>query len=100
MILSGIFLIICLAILAMMFVPNKSGRITSWAYYEYDGKLRQKYSVEQRHFAFRWWWVPYSTNCLGGEYMEDSFDTYEKAKDLYDWMVGNKKIITKVLIER
>ena len=51
-----------------------------------DGRI--EYTIQQRHFLFRWWWVDAWMNC--GVECTDSFDTLEEAKKHLCYYDGSK----------
>lgn len=60
----------------------------------FNGEVR--YQIQQRDNIFVWWWVSASTNCVGGEYMEDTFDTLEQAEAKVIYYDGTKEKIEVV----
>jgi hypothetical protein len=43
-----------------------------------DGRV--EYTIQQKHFLFRWWWVDAWINSMDGASCQDSFSTLEEAK--------------------
>lgn len=52
------------------------------------------YTIQQKHFLFRWWWVAASVNDEYGP--SDTFMTLEKAKENL-WYFDGSKPISKVV---
>jgi len=42
---------------------------------------RVRYTIQQHHFLFRWWWVDAWVNSLGGANCTDSFDSFKEANE-------------------
>lgn len=59
---------------------------------------RKSYTIQQRHFIFRWLWVPAWVNAwvnawgnsLDGAACNDTWNTLEEAKDNLCWFDGTK----------
>ena len=74
-------LVILIFIISLL--PNNSGRIVEK---EINGKI--SYTVEQRHFIFRFWWVDAWVNSLDGACFTDTFDNKPEAQQLLDFLQG------------
>ena len=63
---------------------------TTWP----DGTIR--YTIQQPHWLFRWWWVSAWVNSWDGAMCESSFSTLEQAQSRL-WRFDGSKPTTEVL---
>ena len=60
---------------------------------------RVTYTIQQKHFLFRWWWVDAWVNSWdGASCTNDTFNTLDEAKENLVWFNGTKhtfEVITK-----
>ena len=53
-----------------------------------DGKIT--YTIQQKHFLLRWWWVDAWQNSFSAAGCQDSFSTLEEAKQNLCYFDGTK----------
>ena len=44
-------------------------------------KRGNKYTIQEKHLLFRWWWVDRWVNSIHGASHQDTFDSLEEAKE-------------------
>ena len=60
-----------------------------------DGRI--EYTIQQKHFIFRWWWVDAWVNSIDGASCCDSFKSLKEAKDNL-WLFDGSKCSEKVIL--
>lgn len=50
----------------------------------------KEYTIQQKHFLFKWWWVDAWINSIDGAACQDSFSTFEEAKEHLCYFDGSK----------
>lgn len=90
-----ILFIIVASILSFLFVATIVGMICPSTKCRIVKETNQvgkvQYIIEQKHFVFRWQWVPASINAIEGvSYCQDYFDTYEEAVQHLPYFNGTK----------
>ena len=61
---------------------------------------RIQYTIQQRHFLFRWWWIDAWINSWSGASCRDTWDTLKEAEDNLCWFDGQnikKKSLNKYI---
>lgn len=53
---------------------------------------RVEYTIQQKHFLFRWWWVDAWVNSSSGAACTDTFSTYKEALDNLKYFDGSKAV--------
>ena len=59
-----------------------------------DGSIT--YTIQHKHFLFRWLWVDASINHWDGGYLQNTWDTLEEAKNnlpFFDGSKGKQKVV-------
>ena len=51
---------------------------------------RKSYTIQQRHFLFRWWWVPAWVNSMDGAACCDTWGTLHEARENLCWFDGTE----------
>ena len=57
-------------------------------YIDVDNEV--SYTIEQKHWLFRWQWVSASINSIDFVYCDDTFNTLEEAKENLHYFDGSK----------
>lgn len=60
---------------------------------------REEYTIQQRHFIFRWWWVDAWANSSMGAACRDTYPSMKEARDNL-WRFDGTKIKDEVMIRK
>jgi len=58
----------------------------------------KSYTIQQKHFLFRWWWVDAWINSWDGAACIDSFSTFEEAMNNLVYFQGGNKMIKETVV--